>query len=129
MSLINLGLQCVGLMQKEGSSEIEKAIKNAHNLNAVQEATKQSYRNEVRSTLQPPLQLLTSITNRLELKGELFSVFKGASDDEIEAFWEVVRLIDDSLDQSDTSKSTLQKKPKLQTFLITAVKSVTILSA
>ena len=116
MSAINLGLQCVGMMRKEGSSEFEKAIKNANNLNAVREATKQSYKHEVRTSLQPSLQLLTAITSRLELKGEPFSMFEGASDDEMEAFWEVVHLADDSLDQSDTSKSTLQRKPKLQAF-------------
>ena len=29
MSVINLGLQCVGMMRKEGSTDFEKAIKNA----------------------------------------------------------------------------------------------------
>ena len=43
-------------------------------------------------------------------------MFEGASDDEMEAFWEVVHLVDDSLDQSDTSNSTLQRNPKLQAF-------------
>ena len=47
MSVINLGLQCVGMMRKESSSEFEKAIKNANNLSAVLEATKQSYEHEV----------------------------------------------------------------------------------
>ena len=70
----------------------------------------------MKSSLQPPLQLLTTITSRLELKGEPFSVFDGASDDEMQAFWKVVLLVDDSLEQSDTSKSTLQRKPELQTF-------------
>lgn len=72
MSLINLGLQCVGMMWKEGSLEFEKAIKNANSLNAVREAAKERYRDEVKSSLQPPLQLLASITNGLELKRELF---------------------------------------------------------
>ena len=71
MSVFNLGLQCVGIM-RQGSSEFEKAIKNANNLNAVREATKQSYKNEVSTSLQPPLQLLTSITSCLKLKGEPF---------------------------------------------------------
>ena len=34
ISVINLGLQCVGIM-RQGSSEFKKAIKNANNLNAV----------------------------------------------------------------------------------------------
>ena len=94
--------------------EFEKAIKNANNLNAVHEAAKERYRDEVKTSLQPPLQLLTSITNHLELKREPFSVFDSADDDEIEAFWEVVHQIDDCVTMSDTSKSTLQRKEKLQ---------------
>ena len=43
-------------------------------------------------------------------------VLEGAIDDEMKASWEVVHLVDDSLDQSDTSKSTLQRKPNLQAF-------------
>lgn len=81
--------------------EFEKAIKNANNLNAVREAAKERYRDEVKTSLQPPLQLLTSITNHLELKREPFSVFDSADDDEIEAFWEVVHQIDDSVTMID----------------------------
>ena len=81
--------------------EFEKAIKNANNLNAVHEAAKERYRDEVKTSLQPPLQLLTSITNHLELKREPFSVFDSADDDEIEAFWEVVHQIDDSVTMID----------------------------
>ena len=78
-----------------------KRITNANNLNAVCESTKQSYK--VITSLQPPVQLLTTIASCLELKGEPFSVFEGASDGEMEAFWEVVHLVDDRLYQSDTS--------------------------
>ena len=116
MSVINLGLQCVGMMRKEGSPEFEKAIKNANNLNALREATNIKYRDEVKTSLQQPMQLLASVTSRLQLKGEPFSVCESASDEEIEALWEVVCLVDDSLNMNDTSKSILQKKPKLQAF-------------
>ena len=32
MSIVNLGLQCVGIMRKEGSNDFERSIKHAHNL-------------------------------------------------------------------------------------------------
>ena len=35
----------------------------------------------------------------------------------MQAFWEVVHLVDDSLDKSDTRKSTLEKKAKVANFL------------
>ena len=53
MNVINLGLQCVGLMRKEGSSDFEKAIKNENNSNAVCEASRLSHRDGVRSSFNP----------------------------------------------------------------------------
>ena len=43
-------------------------------------------------------------------------MFEGASDDEIAPFSEVLRLVDDTIVMSDTSKSALEGKPKLQAF-------------
>ena len=57
-----------------------------------------------------------SITSRLTLKGEPFSLFDSASDEEMEAFFEVLHLVDSSVDISDTSKSALQRMPKMQAF-------------
>ena len=64
MSVINLGLQCVGMMRKEGSTDFEKAIKNANNLKAVRAAVKEKYSNEVSACLLPPQQLVNSITSQ-----------------------------------------------------------------
>ena len=50
------------------------------------------------------------------MKRELFSVFDSADDDEIEASWEAVHQMNDSITMSDTSNSTLQRKEKLQAF-------------
>ena len=116
MSVLNLGLQCVGMMRKEGSPEFEKAIKNANSINAVREAAKEQFKHEVKASLQPPLKLLGDITSRLELKKEPFSVVESASDDQIEAFWEIIHCVDDTVDMSESSKSTLQKKQKLKAF-------------
>ena len=51
MSIINLGLQCIGMMRKEGSPEFEKAIKNAKNLKALREASKETHQDEVATTI------------------------------------------------------------------------------
>jgi len=42
MSVINLGLQCIGIMCSEGSVEFEKAIKNANNLKALRRASEEN---------------------------------------------------------------------------------------
>ena len=57
MSVVNLGLQYVGIMRKEGSTEFEKTIKKANNLKAVCVAVKATYIDEVRASILPPQQL------------------------------------------------------------------------
>ena len=116
MSVINLGLQCIGMMRTAGSIEFEKAIKNANSLKVLRKATEENHRDDVKASLSSPLNLLKTITERLELKEKPFSVFDSATDDEITAFWEVLNLIDDSLTINDTSKSVLDKKEKLKSF-------------
>ena len=73
MSIVNLGLQCIGIMHKEGSPEFERAVKHSNNLSQVCEAAAK-YKEEVKSSLQPPVELLQSVTERLELKGKPFKV-------------------------------------------------------
>ena len=114
MSVINLGLQCVGMMHTTGSTEFEKAIKNSSSLKALRKATEENHRDDVKSFLNSPLNLLKKITEQLELKEKPFLVFDSATDDEITPFWKVLNLIDDSLTMNDTSKSVLDKKEKLK---------------
>ena len=116
MSIVNLGLQCVGMMRKEGSPEFERAIKHANNLSQVREASSK-YKADVKMSIQPPIELLTSITERLELKGKPFVVFNSASGDEIRDFWESLHFIDSFIEESDSSKAILSSRPQLQAFM------------
>ena len=116
MSIINLGLQCVGIMRREGGAQFEQAIKNVNNVNAICEAVGDRYIDEVTSSVAPTVQLLNSITTRLELKGKPLSLFERADPNEMEAFWEILQQVDSSLERSDTSKSVLCSKPKLKEF-------------
>ena len=50
MSIVSLGLQCVGIMRKEGSNNFERSVKNAHNLEEVHKATSKS-KEEVKECL------------------------------------------------------------------------------
>jgi hypothetical protein len=65
MSIVNLGLQSVGIMRREGSENFERAIKYAKNLSQLREATSQLEK-EVKESLCQPIELLKSITERLE---------------------------------------------------------------
>ena len=55
-------------------------------------------------TSQPVIDLLKSIIHRLQLKEEKFDTYDAADDDEIEAFWEILKQIDETLTMSDTTK-------------------------
>lgn len=94
-------------MRKEGSSNFERSVKNAHNLEQVRKATSE-YKEEATESLKPPLQHLRDITSRLNLKGENFIPVESADDEEIEDFWEMLLLIDDSLQKSDSAKGILE---------------------
>lgn len=116
MSIVNLGLQCVGMMRREGSNNFERSVKNANNLEEVRKATSDC-KEEVKESLKPALQLLRDITSRLKLKGESFIPVESADNQEIEDFWEVLLLVEDSLQQSDSAKAILSSRPKLKEFL------------
>ena len=115
MSIVNLRLQCVGMMRKEGSDNFERRVKHANNLEEVRKAT--SELKEVKESLLPPLQLLNYITGRLILKDQHFLPVESAEDTEITDFWEVLLFIDDTMQRSDSTKSILSCRPKLKEFL------------
>lgn len=90
MSVINLGYQCVGLMREEGPQHFEASIKNANNIGQLRKSASQ-FKDEVKATLQPPIDLLSDILKRLTLKDKNFQTFTGCDDNEIDAFWEILQ--------------------------------------
>ena len=111
MSLLNIGLQCVGLMRAKTSDDFELAIKNCNNLQQLRQACGDSEKQcNVASSLKPPVDLLDEIFQRLELKGKAFEVYEAATKEEIEEFWSVLLLIDSTLTIDDTTKNQIGKK-------------------
>ena len=76
MSIIRLSLQCVGMRRSKGSEDFKKAIQNANSVNALREAVKDRYGNKIKSSLRPAVQLLNSMTSRLELHRKPFLCLK-----------------------------------------------------
>ena len=109
MSIVNLGLQSVGLMRKEMSSDAEKALKNCNSLKQIRSAGAE-YKNEVAESIKQPIDLVSDIMRRLELKGKHFENESACSDDELEAFWEVLLQIEPFLSQDDTSRDKTKDK-------------------
>ena len=116
MSILNLGIQCVGLMRAKQSDDFESAILNCNNLQQLRQATI-SCKESVSSSLKSPIDLLHSVFKRLELKGKSFELYDAATKEEMEEFWSVLLLIDDSLTESNPTKKTLQTKSKILDFM------------
>ena len=116
MSLLNIGLQCVGLMRVKMSDEFESAVQNCNNLQQLRKAA-DVRRDELSSSLKPTVDLLHDVFTRLELKGEPFEMYEAASDDEIEEFWSVLLLIDASLTRENTTRKHISKKSDICVFL------------
>ena len=115
MAIVNLGLQCIGIMRSKVSDEFEEAIKNCNNLKECRSSLS-SMRSKMDQTLAPTIALLHDIMKRLELKGQAFEVFDAATDDEIESFWEILLVIESSLEVEDTTQRAIKDKEQLNAF-------------
>jgi hypothetical protein len=112
MSIINLGFQSVGLMRSKISEDFELKIQNCNSLKELRTACESSSK-DVSETLQPVIDLLNSIVHRLQLKGKKFKTYDPADDDEIEAFWEILLQIEETMTMSDTTKKSIKSKQDL----------------
>lgn len=112
MSILNLGLQSVGLMRTEMSPEYEACIKNLKSLSQVRSmAEKKSFvRDETVDSVQSAKVLLSEVFQRLQLKEKNFEVFTPASLSDIGSFSETIKLLDStaSLDITKASMTEYQ---------------------
>src|SRR6185436_5109394 len=75
MSILNLGLQCVGLMCKKISKEFEQILEHCNSIKDIREAAKNYpiLQQELNNILQPVKELLNSIFSHQNLKNEPFT--------------------------------------------------------
>ena len=85
MSILNLGLQCIGLMRSEMCEELEQDMKKCNSMDDIREKSKNNphLKEELINSLQPTIDLMEGIFERLSLKEESFKTFKVASDEDI----------------------------------------------
>ena len=114
MSILNLGLQCVGLMRAKMSDDFESAIANANNLKQLRQAGNPE---DVPVSLKPAIDLLHGVLKRLQLKGKAFEIYDAATEEEIEEFWSVLLLIDSTLTRDNLTKKNLQAKANVCAFM------------
>uniref|UniRef100_U9TKM5 Uncharacterized protein n=1 Tax=Rhizophagus irregularis (strain DAOM 181602 / DAOM 197198 / MUCL 43194) TaxID=747089 RepID=U9TKM5_RHIID len=106
MSILNLGLQCIGLMRTEMDKEFEELIKCCNSMEDIRNKAKEEphLKEQFLNSLFPTIELMENLIKRLELKEEPFETFKPASEEEMTVLWNSLLLIDDSLTIEDNSK-------------------------
>src|SRR6266540_1641454 len=78
MSILNLGMQSIGLMRVKMSEECENIISTYNNIEDIHEKAKElsQLENELLESLQPTIELLSSIFERQSLKEENLNILK-----------------------------------------------------
>src|ERR1043165_1839203 len=115
MSTLNLCLQCIGLMRNKMDEDFETIINNCNSMDNIRNESKTypSIIDKLHTSLQPTIGLMEDIIKRLELKEEPFSIFKAATDVEINELWDYIFNIDDSLTQEIRTKKQLKDQVRL----------------
>ena len=113
MSIVNLGLQCVGPARGEMSEEHEQLVAKANGkLSQKHPDLKEAVVDSVASAKIR----LSEVLGRLQLKGENFNVFVPATQGDIDICWSSIKCIDDTITPSLT-KATLPNHPNIQRFM------------
>ena len=120
MSLLNLGLQAVGLMRSRmPEEELEKIMKACNTMSDVREAVKQqpALKAAIQQSLNQPVELLTDVFTRLSLKDKPVQIGEPASADEMDELWTEMQQIDDTLQQSDSMQAKITSKKDFVAYL------------
>lgn len=82
MSIVNIGMQCIGAMREKREECFEKAVEKCNSLKDLRQQCFQ-HKLDVAASIKPAKDLIANVMERLELKGKKFKVFESASDSEI----------------------------------------------
>ena len=126
MSVLNLGLQCVGLARSEMPEEFEKEVSKCNNLSKLRKIPSrvEGFRETVADSLSPVKVLLGSVFMRLKLHDEYIRTFVSASQDELDSFWTAILALDATLEKHKMfRKDDIEKYPQIVEFLNHCCKS------
>lgn len=120
MSVVNMGLQSVGIMRQKMSDEYEASIAHCNNLSEMRKAAERypTVLEETLDSLSPVKVLLSEIMMRLKLKEKSFLVAENLKQEDLEEFFKALNQIDSSLQfQDKLRKDSLKSHPSVQQFL------------
>ena len=117
MSILNLGLQCVGLARSELSIDVETEIAKCSTLSDIR-CHFEGRESVLQDSLSPVKVLLCNIFNRLKLHDEVISMFSSATTEELSEFWSVVLSIDETLiENNGYRQDTILNHDKIVAFM------------
>lgn len=99
MSILNLGLQCIGLAREQMPEDFEKEVEKCNNLTELRNiaSRKSGIVSAVQDSLSPVKSLLTTIFSRLKLHENYIKSYDSASTTDLDEFWSAVISIDATL--------------------------------
>ena len=106
MSVINLGLQCVGLARKEMTDDDEQLLEKAGNMKGIRAiaAKHPEFREAVIDSVARPKICLTQVLSRLKLKDDGFSVFNAATQEAMDQCLTALKEVDDTIENTSITK-------------------------
>ena len=120
MSIVNLGLQCVGMMHGKMTDEHEASISHCNNMSQLRQAAekKPDVTQAILDSIEPVKILLADILERLEVHGKKFQVFPAAHGQDLEELWSVLESVDSALKYGEKyQKAHLKDHPALVDFM------------
>ena len=119
MSILNIGLNSVGLMRGGADEDVEDLLASRKNMKEIRALAedKPHVQEAVRESIKPVKELLRNLFQRLALKDKEFKVFSSCSEEDIVELWEEISKVDDSLTRTDTSNEKIKDKVFLQSFM------------
>ena len=120
VSLLNLGLQSVGLMRKQVNEEYESVVSGCNSINEARKAA-EKYPSIIENTadsIAPVKCLLYSIFQRLQWKEKKVECCPSATLIEIQEMWETLRLMGSTISSDEKwVKKNLDAHPKVKEFI------------
>ena len=120
MSILNIGLQTVGLMRNESPyRDIEARLKKCNSKKEIRSYAEKDpeVKNEVLDSVKGVKDLLESVFSKLSLRGKTFKIFKAANENKLDELFSELAKIDPSVIKTDTTTKKIAGHPKIINFI------------
>ncbi|XP_028416153.1 uncharacterized protein LOC114539744 [Dendronephthya gigantea] len=117
MSIINIGLQGVGVMREKMSPEFERAAAKANSVKEMRKQITDNLKEEFHLSLRQPIDLLKGQMLRLGLKEKPLQTFEPSTEDNINELWQHCLAIQKELQRGHTTQKDVKDLSQLQKYL------------